>query len=150
MRLPSRNAVTALSMSEWREIIAAAVVACFVEVAIRTRPLPVVARRLGVPLSSDPLPSASTPANPSRRTVRQVRMVRRVMRHWPWGDTCLRHALVLGHRLRRLDPVLRVGVGKFAGEIKAHAWLEVDGRLLDPIGGAQSYQLLEPTVPGPS
>lgn len=145
MKLPSRTALAALSVADWREIVVASLVAVVVEVGVRTRPLPDLARHLGVPLSTDPLPPATTPARASARTVHQVRLVGRVMRHWPGGDTCLRHCLVLGSRLRRHDPVLRVGVARFDGVVKAHAWLDLDGRVLDPIGGARSYHLLEPT-----
>ncbi len=34
--------------------------------------------------------------------------------------------------MRRLDPVLRIGVAKHEGEVKAHAWLEIGGLSLDP------------------
>lgn len=143
VRVPRRRALTSLSAADWGEIIVSTIIACLVEVGIRLLPLPRLSRALGVPLSTRPTEATPTPARASAGTVHQVRLVRRVMRHWPWGDTCLRHALVLGNRLRRLDPVLRVGVGRFDDAVRAHAWLEIEGRVLDPIGGARSYHLLE-------
>jgi hypothetical protein len=65
-----------------------------------------------------------------------------VLRHWPFGDTCLRQALVGGHRLRRLNPTLHVGVAKQGGEVRAHAWLVVAGVVIDPLYAAASYQTL--------
>jgi hypothetical protein len=44
---------------------------------------------------------------------------------WPFGDTCLRRALVLGHHLRDQSPVLRIGVTADRSEdVAAHAWVE--------------------------
>ncbi|MGH3933153.1 MAG: lasso peptide biosynthesis protein, partial [Pseudonocardiaceae bacterium] len=46
---------------------------------------------------------------------------------------CLRQCLLIGHRLRRLGPVLRIGVKRDAnGVFCAHSWLEVEGSTLDP------------------
>ena len=55
---------------------------------------------------------------------------------WRAGDTCLRRCLLLGQRLRRLDPVLRIGVRRDEpGAFQAHSWLKISGRSLD-IGSA--------------
>ena len=67
---------------------------------------------------------------------------RRVLRHWPFGDTCLRQALVCGWLLRRLGPVLQLGVAKVDGEVRAHAWLVVGGTVVDPRRAVASYQPL--------
>lgn len=115
--------------------------AVVVEVGLRTGPLPALARRLGVPLAGRDGAGASAPGDAalSQRDRRQVRATRRVMRRWPFGDTCLRQALVSGHLLRHLDPALHVGVAKIDGEIRAHAWLVIDGGILDPLAAASSY-----------
>jgi hypothetical protein len=63
---------------------------------------------------------------------RRMRNVDRCMSRWPGGDTCLRRALVSGQRLHALDPVLRLGVRMLDGQVLAHAWLEIDGRSMDP------------------
>ncbi len=60
-----------------------------------------------------------------------------VVSHWPAGDTCLRRCLLIGHRLHRLEPVLRIGVRRdAAGRFSAHSWLEIDGATLDPAASA--------------
>jgi len=62
---------------------------------------------------------------------------------------CLRRALVLRRllRARGVATELRFGVRKEEGRIVAHAWLEHEGRSLDPNPAAPSYARLE--VEGP-
>jgi hypothetical protein len=118
-----------------RELLVVVAVAGATEVSLRTGTLPDTARRLRVPLD---LRGAAAPADPAPPVLpvtarRQVRAVRLVLGYWPFGSTCLRQSLVLGHRLRRLDPVLVVGAARSAeGSLAAHAWLEIDGHSLDP------------------
>lgn len=77
-------------------------------------------------------PRAGTVVLP-RRTRTPVRACCAVASVWPGGDTCLRRCLLLGAQLRRLDPVLRIGVRRSQDEaFAAHAWLEIDGVALDP------------------
>jgi hypothetical protein len=136
----------AVPVREWPEVIAACFVGVGVELGIRLLPLPHVARMAGVHLDTreyEPVGEAER-LRLADRTRRQLRATRRVMRHWPFGNTCLRHTLVLGQRLRHLKPVLRVGVAKVDGQVRAHAWLEIDGTYLDPVGGAESYWQLQP------
>ncbi len=47
-------------------------------------------------------------------------------------NTCLKEALVLSWLLERrgLSTLLRIGVSRHAGTLKAHAWLEQDGRVI--------------------
>lgn len=122
-------------------VVAALALACAVEVWLRTLSLPRTARLVGAPLRNTRSPT--TPqlhgARLGPRGRRQARAVQRVMRHWPFGDTCLRHALVAGHRLRRFDPELVVGVTKIDGQVRAHAWLEFDTGRYDPLRVAQAY-----------
>lgn len=140
----------AVPAREWPGVLMAAAVAVIVEIGLRTMTLPRLAKLLGVPLRLDdgdavmPEPGVLR-ARPWVR--RRLRATRRVMRHWPFGDTCLRRALVSGHRLRRLHPALRVGVAKIDGRIQAHAWLELNGVSLDPAGAA-AYRTLETVRPG--
>ncbi|TDE07478.1 lasso peptide biosynthesis B2 protein [Jiangella asiatica] len=141
--------IRAVPLREWPALLAAAGVALVVEVGLRVTTLPRLARLLGAPLRTDDGGDLMPPSTPARlgpsltpATRRRLRAVRRVLRHWPFGDTCLRRALVSGHVLRRLRPVLRVGVAKVDGRIQAHAWLEIDGVSLDP-AGAELYQTFE-------
>ncbi|QGH68503.1 lasso peptide biosynthesis B2 protein [Pseudactinotalea sp. HY158] len=130
-------------------VAAALLVACAVEVALHLLSLPRTARAVGAPLrqGGGAAPAARGNARLGPRGRRRVRAVRRVMRHWPFGDTCLRHALVAGQRLRRLHPELVVGVRKTGGVVRAHAWLEFETGLYDPLGVARAYLPLEP-LPG--
>lgn len=108
--------------------------AVVVEVGLHTVRLPVLARVLGVPLDTDAprQDEVTEPVIVPRWARRRLTAARRALRHWPFGDSCLRVALVGGCLVRRLDPVLRIGVTKHEGEIKAHAWLEIGGLSLDP------------------
>jgi hypothetical protein len=117
-------------------------VAVVVEVGLRTTTLPRLARVLGSPLTVDGFEAYAVPADAPRLpdwAVRRMNAVRRVLRHWPFGDSCLRHALVSGALLRRLQPALQLGVAKVDGEIRAHAWLVVSGTVVDPRRAVASY-----------
>lgn len=103
-----------------------------VEAGLRRTTLPATCRRLRVRLDLDggAVPGSDAPTLPHWARPR-VRAARLVTARWPAGDTCLRRCLVLGHRLRRLDPVLRIGVRRVDGVFEAHSWLEIGGRPLD-------------------
>jgi hypothetical protein len=124
-------------------VIVVVVVALVVEVGLRISTVPRLARLLGVRLERDgqsgqQLPAGSTNDPPVLWIREQYTTVARVMPHWPFGNTCLRRALVLGHRLRRLEPALVIGVRHDeAGQLAAHAWLVVAGVVLDPL--AEQY-----------
>ena len=109
-------------------------VLAFIELGLRTGELPALCRLLGLSLDLDSgAPSATTPAVLPRRTRHAVRGSLLAVAHWPAGDTCLRRCLLLGHRLRELGPVLRIGVGRAPdGAFTAHSWLELDGATFDP------------------
>jgi hypothetical protein len=126
-------------------LCAVVVVAVVVEVGLRTTTLPRLAGLLGAPLATDGFDTyvAPTEATPLPRwAARRVETSRRVLRHWPFGDTCLRQALVCGWLLRRLGPVLQLGVAKVDGDVRAHAWLVVGGSVIDPRRAVGSYQPL--------
>ncbi|MGD9751180.1 MAG: lasso peptide biosynthesis B2 protein [Acidimicrobiia bacterium] len=109
--------------------------ALLVEIGLRTMNTARVARLCGVPLT---LTSAGPPpSDPVRSALptwarRELDLVESLMRHWPLDNTCLRRCLVAGRRLRPLGPSLRLGVARDSGVLRAHAWLEIDGRPLDP------------------
>lgn len=123
------------------------VVATLVEVGLRTMSLPRLAALAGTPLQLEDPESSAVKFEPAPddvfelppRARRQLAATRRVLRHWPFGDTCLRQALISGQRLRRFQPRLQVGVAKLNGEVRAHAWLLIHGRILDPMGVAVAY-----------
>lgn len=120
-------------------LAAALALAPVVELGLRVARLPRLAALLGVRLDLDARPvESATRLLPDRYQAR-LRAVRRVVRHWPFGDTCLRHALLAGVLIRRLGPVLQVGVARREGEVRAHAWLLVDGVVVDPWFAVDSY-----------
>jgi hypothetical protein len=124
----------AVPLREVPATVAAALVAAAVEIGLRTLRLPTLARLMSTPLADDGgMPSRVVERFPlPPHLIVRLRAVRRVMRHWPFGDTCLRLALVSGQRIREMRPQLRVGVAKDAAGVRAHAWLEIDGVSLDP------------------
>jgi hypothetical protein len=126
-------------------LCAALALAVVVEVGLRTTTLPRLARAFRTPLAVDGSEAYADPAVATllpRWAVLRMHAVRRVLRHWPFGDSCLRQALVCGWLLRRLRPVLQVGVAKVDGEVRAHAWLVVNGAVVDPRRAVSSYQPL--------
>jgi Transglutaminase-like superfamily len=65
------------------------------------------------------------------------------------GATCLTQALAAAVMLRRggAAPVVRFGVTREQGDFEAHAWLELDGRVLVGDQGLDRYATLaEPSI----
>jgi hypothetical protein len=116
------------------EVVRAVGAMIVAEVSLRTAGLPATCRRLGVGYDLDSAgPPATAPAVLPRNRRAAVRACLAVVSRWPFGDTCLRRCLLLGHRLRELQPVLRIGVRRDRnGVFSAHSWLESGGRTLDP------------------
>jgi hypothetical protein len=146
-----RIPVPRVRLSEVPSLCAALALAVVVEVGLRTTTLPRLARALGTPLAVDGFDAYADPAGavllPDWAVLR-MHAVRRVLRHWPFGDTCLRQALVCGWLLRGLRPALQLGVAKVDGEVRAHAWLVVSGTVVDPRRAVSSYQPLTAARPG--
>jgi hypothetical protein len=141
----SRPGIPRVRPAEVPWLCAALLLAVVVEVGLRTTRLPTLARALGTPLAVDGFDAYAEPADgaglPSWAVAR-IEAAWRVLRHWPFGDTCLRQALVCGRLLRRLRPALQLGVAKVDGEVRAHAWLVVSGAVVDPRRAVSSYQPL--------
>jgi len=60
-----------------------------------------------------------------------------------WELNCLRIAIALRKMLvrRGIEPQLRIGVNKTSGEIMAHAWLELGGKVISEHDGVlERYQ----------
>jgi Transglutaminase-like superfamily len=115
-----------------------------VEVLIRWVSLPRLSRLLGVHVNLgpsrtdvDPLPVTALP----EQARRQLRCTWKVADAWPLSrGPCLRRALVGGHLLRDLEPSVRLGVTGSGDEVLAHAWLEIDGRPLEPVARFSPFQ----------
>lgn len=115
------------------EAVRAAVTLAVIEVLLRTSDLPTTCRLLCIDLdvTSAAAPGTATALLPAN-TRPALRAAQVVLARWPFGDTCLRRCLLLGHRFRALRPVLRIGVQRDGNGFGAHAWLEIDGAALDP------------------
>lgn len=138
------NQLRKLTMADLGWTAFAFLLATAVEIGLRTMRLPRLARTMGVPLLVDQSPhnpGAATPTSFPGWARRRLAASRRALRHWPFGDTCLRKALVGGAMIRSLHPALRIGVAKHDGEFKAHAWIEIAGVSLDP--GSQDFATVE-------
>ena len=134
-----------IRLDEVPALLAALAVATMVEVGLRVTTLPRLARALGTPLAVDGLEAYGAREDAvllPAWAVRDMHAVRRLLRHWPFADTCLRQALVCGCLLRRLEPRLQLGVARVDGEVRAHAWLVVNGAVVDPRRAVSSYQPL--------
>ena len=112
------------------ELAVSLLVAIRVEWMLRRRSLPELAARSGlrVVASQEPV-RLRTPADPPLPAWagRRLALADRVMRRWPFGapdGRCLRRALLQGHRVRALDPAIRIGVRRGPTGLVAHAWLE--------------------------
>lgn len=116
------------------ELVRSAVPMLLIESSLRRHPLPRTCLLAGVRHDLDSAnPVTLGPVTLSRQQRAGVRAARLLVSRWPAGDTCLRQCLLIGYRLRRRDPVLRIGVRRDErGVFQAHSWLEFAGLALDP------------------
>lgn len=146
-RLPRlRRAIRGVRRLSAREILTtlhAVAAMTVVELTVRWVSLPRLSRSLGAPLELEPPPSGSDlpPLEDlGSRATRQLLCTWRVAEVWPFSDgPCLRRSLVGGHLIRRMSPILRLGVVGDGDEVIAHAWLEIDGRPLEPVADLQPF-----------
>jgi hypothetical protein len=112
--------------------------AVLVELLLRVTTVERLASRLGVPVQLRvPVDEQVRLAKPyvlGRYANITSRAVQRAYRHWPVrrDRQCLRICLVLGFLLRRRRPTMRFGVHRRGGAVVAHAWLVIDGHVIDP------------------
>ena len=121
-----------LSWRDLVEVTAACVALARIEWSLRHEPLAATASRCHVALAADTTPGCGgRPALPLWAKTRGA-LALAVLRRAPVADTCLRRALLLGHRWAALSPTLVIGVRETDGLVAAHAWLRIDGIDLDP------------------
>lgn len=154
--LPSPSRLVAVPFRGWRALLQTVIVAGVVEVGMRLLPLPQITRFVGMRLSFDrpgdeARPTAVVPNALSADDQLRVWATDRVFARWPFGDTCLRRALVLGFHMRRDAPSLRIGVREQAYEtgatetaagtatIAAHAWVETARATLLALPGYEGF-----------
>jgi hypothetical protein len=130
--------VTRVQRAFDRQFLAALAVAFIVEVGLWISTLPRLTKLLGIRFAADSddrdQPTEQVPDVAPEWFRRRSAAVHRVLRHWPFGDTCLRRALILGQRIRQLDPMLVIGIRHDEhGKLAAHAWLTVGGVALDAL-----------------
>jgi hypothetical protein len=124
-------------LEEWIALARAAALVSRIEVGLRTSSLAGLGRRLGV--SFDEAAGARTKPPAVAQTAfsdkerRQLSAISRVLRFWPFGDTCLRQCLASGAVLRSRGPRLVIGVARNGSEVTAHSWLVFRGGALDPL-----------------
>jgi hypothetical protein len=132
--LRSWRLVPQLSRTDRRELAIVTVLSLASEVGLRWLPLPRLAHLFGLAFdrSATAFDDVTDRAQLPEWALRRLRIVAIVMRRWPVDGECLRQSLVAGHRLRRLQPQLCIGVARVDRKFVAHAWLEIQGRSLDP------------------
>lgn len=121
-----------------RWLPAAVLVAAAVEVGLRVTTLPRLSRVLGVRLQLAPDAQSRKPSASAWHRDPRYRAATLVLHYWPWSRArkCLRHALVTGCLLRRRHPWLHLGVAHTNKTTVAHAWLTIDGVVVqDPTVG---------------
>lgn len=139
------KALKGLTVRQWFSLSITVAIGVVVELGLRTLRLPTLTRVLRIRMADDTQHAAATRLQPaegalSPRARRRLIMVYRVMRHWPWDEKCLRRSLVGAVRIREYQPTLVIGVTIIGDDVKAHAWLRVNGLDLDP--AAQDFQPL--------
>lgn len=114
----------------WARMTRIALEVVRLERRLRRTDVSVIARSMGVSTDpDDPVPTSAIVF--SLAEAERIQDVQRVLGHGPFNNTCLRQSLLVGSVLGDRDVRLRLGVKKVAGEVKAHAWLLVDGHCLD-------------------
>lgn len=127
------------SAGERRALLRVFLLSLAVEVGLRSLSLRRLTRLLGVRLA--PEERAVGESIPSPDETRLVGAAERIFNHWRPGRNCLRRSLVLARLLRRHSPVVQIGVARGTrGELRAHAWVEVDGEPVSPQGGEESFR----------
>lgn len=95
-----------------------------------------VERMMKLQVWSDQGPASEGASNRTRITNAARRMTEAASRYGVTRGNCLSKSIVLWHLLRRhnLGATLCVGGRKAGDALEAHAWVELDGRILDGSG----------------
>lgn len=133
--------VLQLSPSDWHFLGQAWLLFLFVEVGLHILPFKSLLKVYRADRLKKRQPSSRTQAFSVPRLAWLVNIAGRY--HLVHG-TCLKQALVLSWLLKRrgLSTFLRIGVSRHAGALKAHAWLEQDGRIILGLHVHEHYEPL--------
>jgi Transglutaminase-like superfamily len=140
----------AIMLSRWLELatnerallIRAVLWLALVELGLRT----IGFRRLAA--AAPVLAEANLGPDAFNRAHEYARWIGAASRRHPLRSQCLHQSLVLHYWLRRegLRSELRIGVQKQKGELKAHAWVELDGHVIED-GSASLKQFTPLAMP---
>lgn len=114
-----------------------------IEYGLLRHPLADTCRGLGLRLH-DPAAPRRAGAMPWGDVHRSAARAWRVLRGWPFDDTCLRRCLLLGAVIRDHHPELVIGVRRDdLGALQAHSWIMLAGESIDPTSPQFSAFALE-------
>ena len=133
--------LSSISWRQWKDLAFTVIVLTVIEIGLRVGSLDRLAELLGSQWSSQKARMNGRCRSSRPMTAALSMQLEKVLRHWCFSATCLRRSLLAGHLLRRWHPVLRLGVAKVDGIVTAHAWLEINGVNLDPVGSA-SFEVI--------
>ena len=131
----------ALPLGEKAELFFLLLMALTAEVAVKVVPIRRLTRFLGIALVEQGERDTSRIGRRSPRPLdlavieKRAQAVDRLYRLWPRQRSCLRRALVLGFRVRAANPVMLIGVARENDTIRAHAWIEIQGRVIGERSG---------------
>jgi hypothetical protein len=126
------GSATGLSAGDWLELARAQVALLEAQLLVYTRPAGSLVADAANRVPGD-VPAPGTPRPPREGAFRIARAVRRAAEQGVFRPKCLVRSLAL-HRLLERRGIsgsrIRVGVRKHDGRFEAHAWVELDGRVL--------------------
>jgi hypothetical protein len=133
--------------ADWGLLIRAWIELLKTDLLLRTRPFPDLQQRTAQMLQKNQ-------TEPTRAdwavVLRYQRLVNRASRNHLYPMTCLRQALALQMLLAQagIAAELRIGARQEAGQIRAHAWVEVDGKAVEnKRGETEGFATLEEINP---
>ncbi|MGI8457568.1 MAG: lasso peptide biosynthesis B2 protein [Propionibacteriaceae bacterium] len=124
--------VARVRVRQWPAVLHVVGLWAVVELGLRVSSLPRLAATLGVPLALS-VPEIDDAPRPrwEQAELDAMSLALKVLRRRPFDGTCLRRSLVVGHLIRHRAPRLCLGAKKIAGQVSAHAWLEIDRAFVD-------------------
>jgi hypothetical protein len=101
---------------------------------------------LGNNITQLPDTSPNTLNNYNMALLKEIRYTMdRLVKYLPWKTKCLTQAITgrLMLKLRNIDSTIHLGVRNNEGELKAHAWLEVQNYVVTGRKGLRNYRIVQ-------